>query len=877
MYSMDPNTRKTDVSPGRCVAAIATVAAVVLTASGLFASHPLTARASGYDWLQFDGNAQHSGNNTMETAITPANVHTLTRLFQVSLPAVADGPPAYLSGVATANGTQDLLFLTTKDGQILARDAHTGAQLWSHQYGPNGCKINNGSSDCYTTSEPAVDPNRQYVYNYGLDGKAHKYAVGDGTEVMTGGWPETATLKGYTEKGSSDLTVATTGSGTNTVPYLYVTNGGYPGDAGDYQGHVTTINLNTGSQTIFNADCSNLTTHLTTQANNDCSAHQSAIWARAGVTYDAQTNCTYMSTGNGTFDPTHYTWGDTLFALNPDGTGQGNGNPLLTYTPTDFATLKANDADLGSTAPVILPPPAGSSVSHLGLQSDKAAKLRLLNLDTLSGGTGNTGGEIAITSVPQGGEVLTQPAVWTNSADGSAWTFVANDQGLSALKVTLGSGGQPGLSTMWQNTSGGTSPIIANNVLYYVGGGGLRALDPTTGNQLWADTSINSVHWQSPIVANGVLYTTDNNGKLTAYTLPATSTATATVAPATSTATNIAATSTATPAPSATATATRTTAPSATNPVATSTPTTTPSPTATGTTAPSATATSTGVPSRTATSSPVPATSTPTTAPSATATRTAASSATATATVSASTTVTTTATMTTTATVTTTATAPPPTSTGAATASPTSTATTTTTTAPSATATSNATATTTASATSASTAASTTTTAPPSATPYPTIVIPSATATARPPLTLTVRVHPRIVVSDHFLSVRVHTRPGATVSVTFQVPAATGQPASHVVVKPGAGHPASSRARHVSGRSAHNSHAGQPQRRASRGYAVTHSGVANAQGVYVTYFYVTYKSARPTLGLVSVTAHTRTRSAARHVYIVVLPPHSPRR
>ncbi len=845
MYLMDPNTRKSEVSPGKRVAAIATAAAIVLTAGGLVASQPLTARASGYDWPQFDGNAQHSGNNTMETAITPANVHTLTRLFQVSLPAVADGPPAYLSGVATANGTQDLLFLTTKDGQILARDAHSGVQLWNHQYGPGSCKINNGSGTCYTTSEPAIDPNRQYVYSYGLDGKAHKYAVGDGTEVTTGSWPETTTLKDFDEKGSSDLAIATTGSGTNTTPYLYVTNGGYPGDNGDYQGHVTTINLNTGAQNVFNANCSNNAVHFVEKPGTpDCSAVQSAIWARAGVTYDAQTDRVYMSTGNGTFDPTHYTWGDTLFALNPDGTGQGNGNPLLTYTPTDFATLKANDADLGSTAPVILPPPAGSAVQHLGLQSDKDAKLRLLNLDTLSGGTGNTGGEIAITGVPQGGEVLTQPAVWTNPADGSTWTFVANDQGLSALKVTLGSGGQPGLSTMWQNTSGGTSPIIANNVLYYLGHGGLQALDPTTGNQLWADTSITRFHWESPIVANGVLYTTDDGGKLTAYTLPAsaTSTPTTTPVPATSTATNVAATSTATPAPSATAT--RTTAPSATNTVATSTPTTASSPTSIRTTAPSATATSTNVPSRTVTTTPVPATGTSTTAPSATATGTAASSATATAT-----------------------TAPSATTTSTATA----------TTAPRATATASATGTTTATATSTATAASTATTAPPSATPYPTIVILSPTATARPTLTLTVRVHPRIVVSDHFLTVRVYTRPGATVSVTFQVPVTIGQPASHVVVKPGSGHPVSSRTRHVSGRSAPNGHAGQLQRRASRGYAITHTGVANEQGFYVTYFYVTYKSAKPVLGLVSVTAHTGGLSATRHVYIIVLPSLSPRR
>ena len=51
------------------------------------------------------------------------------------------------------------------------------------------------------------------------------------------------------------------------------------------------------------------------------------------------------------------------------------------------------------------------------MQGGKDAKLRLLNLDDLSGqgGPGHTGGEIGpLVDVPQGGQVLTAPAVWIN-------------------------------------------------------------------------------------------------------------------------------------------------------------------------------------------------------------------------------------------------------------------------------------------------------------------------------------------------------------------------------------------------------------------------------------------------------------------------------
>ncbi len=414
-------------------------------------------------------------------------------------------------------------------------------------------------------------------------GYAHKYNVGDGAEVRTGGWPELTTLKGVDEKGSSALTVVTAKSGAN---YLYVTHGGYPGDNGDYQGHVTAINLGDGTQHVFNANCSDLTIHFVEKGatsgggQNDCAQRQTAIWAREGVAYDGATDKIYMATGNGPFDASSATapnhdWGDTVFALHPDGTGTGvNGDPLDSYTPNNYQDLQNADADIGSTAPAILPVPASSTVQHLAVQAGKDANLRLLNLDNLSGrgAPRHLGGEVGpIIGVPQGGEVLTAPAVWVDS-QGATWVFVANDNGLSALKLSV-SNGAPSLQTVWKHTGQRTSPIVANGVLYDAGSGGVEALDPTTGQQLWHDGGIGGIHWKSPIVANGVLYITDNNAALSAYALPA--------APATPTNTPPAPTATNTP-PAPTAintpqsTATNTSQPTATN---------TPQPTATNTAA----------------------------------------------------------------------------------------------------------------------------------------------------------------------------------------------------------------------------------------------------------------------------------------------------
>jgi len=489
---------------------IAALAASLASATALQAGDTGNTGVVG-DWPQFNLDVRHSGASAQETTIHTGNVTTLHSLYGVALPAVADGAPAFLSGVVTPSGVRDLLFLTTKDGRILARDAATGADVWNHQAatGPR-----------YTTSSPAIDPSRLYVYAYSLDGKVRKYQVGDGSEITTGGWPQTTTLKPDVEKGSSALSVATANSGAS---YLYVTNGGYPGDAGDYQGHVTAIDLATGVQHVFNAACSDQTIHFMENTSPDCLNHvQTAIWARSGVVYDADDDRLLMATGNGDFDGNTggHDWGDSVFALHPDGTGTG-GNPIDTYTPTEFQTLQNTDADLGSTAPAILPTPASSRFPHLGVQSGKDAKLRLLNLDDLSGsgGPGHLGGELQKINVPQGGGVLTALAVWVDPVDGSTWVFVANGSGISGLQLSVDGAGTPSLVSRWTlnaSGTGGSSPVVANGILFYASFGGMKGLAPRSGSQLWS-AAIGGVHWESPIVAAGRLYVTDEAGKLWAF------------------------------------------------------------------------------------------------------------------------------------------------------------------------------------------------------------------------------------------------------------------------------------------------------------------------------------------------------------------------
>lgn len=482
--------------------------------------------ATGYDWLQFNLTAQHLGNDDLEWRISRHNASSLKLLFRTPV-AVSDGAPVLLRSVPTVRGVKDLIFATATTGTLAAYDACTGAQAWSSPT-PSGPQ--------WTTSMPVVDPNRNFVYSYQLDGFVHKFSVADGTEATGGGWPQLTTRKPDVEKGSSNLSIVVT---RGQRRFLYAAQAGYPGpgvgDQGDYQGHVTAIDLDSGSQTVFNTLCSDSAIHFdaSTITPNDCPNLRAAVWGRPGVIYDSFADRVLFTSSNGPFDAHQggHDWGDTVLSLPPD-LSAPQGMPADSYTPSEFQQLADNDLDLGSSSPVILPEPSGGGLSRYAVQVGKDGQLRLLDISNLSGqgGAGHVGGELQILALPQGGEVLTSPAAWRDPVDQTVWIFVANDQGISALRfgtaqfvrhappaparVTLSG---PSLVVVWMKPRGGTSPIVANGVLFYAGSGFIAALDPHTGNEIWSDTGIGQIHWQSPIVVNGVLYVTDNTPALSAY------------------------------------------------------------------------------------------------------------------------------------------------------------------------------------------------------------------------------------------------------------------------------------------------------------------------------------------------------------------------
>jgi hypothetical protein len=456
--------------------------------------------APGGDWTTFDYNAQRSGVGPAQTGISAANAGRLAARV-VRIDGTVDSSAIELHGVTVRGRARDAIFVTTTYGKTIAIDPGTGARLW--EYTPASYGSVAGSSQI-TTASPVADPNRKFIYASSPDGLIHKLAVATGAQVRSGHWPVRVTFDPTKEKIPAALNVS--------GGLLIVTTGGYDGDGPIYEGHVVTIARNTGHIVqVWNAECSDR--HYLLDPPSVCRADTtfggSAIWARSGAVVEPGTNRLLVATGNGPYNGST-NWGDSVLELTSDA-----GRLLHNWTPTNQAQLNASDADLGSTAPAILAPVHGY---RLAVQGGKDGQLHLLNLNRLNGTRGGagprTGGELQNVASPGGALVFTAPLVWSHA--GRSYVFVADGSGTAAYVLGLVNG-RPRLATVWQNGTGGTSPVLAGGLLYvYDPGGALNVYRPASGRRV-ASLQAAGGHWNSPIAVGGrvILPTGDANAHST--------------------------------------------------------------------------------------------------------------------------------------------------------------------------------------------------------------------------------------------------------------------------------------------------------------------------------------------------------------------------
>lgn len=467
------------------------------------ASGAATARVVGADWPQFNFDAQRSGVGPAGTGITAGNVGTLKRR-RVHVNGTVDSSPVELHAIRVRGRVRDVVFVTTTYGRTIAIDPGTGGRLW--EFVPPDIRSYEGGYRI-TNATPIIDPSRQYVYAADPGGHIRKLSVATGRQVTTGHWPVRVTFLPTREKLASSLNI----SGNSVIAMT----GGYIGDAPPYIGHVVMIDRDSGRITaVWNSLCENQHRLLHPQS---CPQSLSAIWARSGAVVEPDTHRILVATGNAPYNGST-AWGDSVLELSPDAR-----QLLQSWTPTNQHELEANDTDVGSTAPAILPPVGGL---RLAVQGGKAGVLDLLDLGRLNGTTRagrRLGGQLQQIATPGGDQVFTAPAVWTHG--GRTYVIVADGSGTTVYQLNGSS--RPRLSAFSSNGTSGTSPIVAGGLLYvYDPGGAVKIYQPPR-LRLLASLSAASGHWNSPIAVGGRIIIPEGNandhsaqGTLDIYHLP---------------------------------------------------------------------------------------------------------------------------------------------------------------------------------------------------------------------------------------------------------------------------------------------------------------------------------------------------------------------
>jgi hypothetical protein len=449
---------------------------------------PAEASTSGgelLDWPEFGLDPQRTNATAQPTGVTAASLAHMHRT-NVRLPGTIDSSPIYLHGVLVAGGLHNVIVVTTTYGRTLAIDADSGHTLWT--FTPPGFAQWAGTAQI-TTASPLADPDRTDIYAASPNGLVHKLSLASGTEDRGGAWPARVTLEPHHEKLAAALNI----DGRD----LLVATGGYFGDAPPYQGHLVLLERSSGRRVgVFNTLCSG---RRDLQLPSTCPASDSAILSRAGAVVEPGGRRVLLDTGNGPWNGTN-DFGDSVLELS---------FPQLrlrqSFTPTDQATLNSTDTDLGSSGPALL---GHDRVVLAG----KDGVMRVLELSRMNGhppgsagAIRHLGGEVQRLSIPGGGQLFTAPAVWSHG--GHTTVFVADENATGAYVLRSGR-----LYRAWQNSTPGTSPVLAGGLLYVYNpeAGGIDVYRPAAASPI-AHLPGSSGHWNSPIVADGHIVEPEGN------------------------------------------------------------------------------------------------------------------------------------------------------------------------------------------------------------------------------------------------------------------------------------------------------------------------------------------------------------------------------
>jgi hypothetical protein len=533
------------------------VAAVILTALAPW-------KAGATDWLTYHYDNARDGANTNEVVLTPANVNTnsFMRLFTYAVDAEVYAQPLYMANVSiTGQGTHDVLFAATENNSVYAFDADSnagtnGGLLWHINLGTAATSTLFGVRYHHNVLNPligitgtsVIDPVAGILYvdvfttpvpdtTNGIH-YLHALNISNGADLPYSPVVVAASVPGAGVDSSNGV-VTFNANQEDSRPGLTLAGGmlfvgfGSFGDTDPFHGWVigfNATNLRQLPQFTFAS-----TPNAKTNAFG-VNAGEGALWGGgAGLCVDTYTNL-YFEIGNGSFSANTDggDYGDSFVKLSTT-------NQFVTadyFAPSNQASMAANDQDLGSGGPMLLPDSAGSAAHpHLIIGAGKEGTLYLVDRDNMGHFSAATNNIVQTAKSAIGGSFGT-PAYFNH------WIYyqgvgdvmkafsitngVMSASPVSKSKVTLGSlGYAPAISA--NGTSNAIAWVIdasayqqgANNNSSDTSSGAavLRAFNATNLSvQLYnssvkaSDKAPGTVKYPAPAVADGKVFVAGDFG-----------------------------------------------------------------------------------------------------------------------------------------------------------------------------------------------------------------------------------------------------------------------------------------------------------------------------------------------------------------------------
>ena len=300
-----------------------------------------------------------TGANLQETILTPANVNSTNfgKLFTIATDGQIYAQPLYVSNLAIAGGTHNVVFVASMLNTVYALDADTGATLWTQNYGspiiPQDVEFDQNISWATRLGilgTPVIDPATNYMYFVSGAQPA------DGTKIFSYNLNAIDITTGLPVNGSPVAITATYSTPDLTTPLVFnpqmqnprpalaLANGNVyvsfasHEDAPPYHGFVLAYSTSTLAQTAVYSD-----TTIGTLGGIWCAGQAPSVDAAGNL---------YISTGNGSFGTTPNNLvqtGNSFIKLSPS-------LQLLDYfTPYNSATMNSGDMDLGSSGLLLIP------------------------------------------------------------------------------------------------------------------------------------------------------------------------------------------------------------------------------------------------------------------------------------------------------------------------------------------------------------------------------------------------------------------------------------------------------------------------------------------------------------------------------------------